>query len=155
MYLRPTSCGGVNGTDVHGSPSLAADQPDHRGGDNQSTREDHIVYDSMSTVERERRDNRRVFGNFLSCTCGDSKDTLRVKVAKEDREREKRDFRKNRRSIAMPFALVTQSTTDNGSPEWKVEEEDGFLELTWEPPNQVYKWRSKQVDSEEKLRIDC
>lgn len=29
----------------------------------------------------------------------------------------------------MPFALVTQSTTDNGSSEWKVEEEDGLLEL--------------------------
>lgn len=55
--------------------------------------------------------------------------------------------------MAMPFALVTQSTTDNGSSEWKVEEEYGLLELAWESPNQVCKWRSKQVDEEEKLRM--
>ena len=59
MYLGPTSCGLINGTDVHSSPGLAADQPDHRGGDNQSTRKAHIVYDTMSTTERVGRGNRR------------------------------------------------------------------------------------------------
>lgn len=53
------SCGLINGTDVHSSPGLAADQPDHRGGDHQSTRKDHIVYDTMSTTERVGRGNRR------------------------------------------------------------------------------------------------
>jgi hypothetical protein len=40
---------------------------------------------------------------------------------KEERGKEKRDLQKNRRSIAMPFALVTQSTTDNGTlnGKWK------------------------------------
>lgn len=57
--MRPTSCRRVDGTNVDGSPSLAANQPDHRGGDNQSTREDHIDYDNVSTVERGRRDNRK------------------------------------------------------------------------------------------------